>query len=118
MNKTKELLQAVINGIQDKKGNNIVSLNFKNTGSSVCDYFVICDAPSGRQVEAIADSVIEFVRKETSDKEIYKEGYENAEWILIDYSDIIVHIFQKPHREEYNLEGLWADAEIKKIEAA
>jgi len=115
-NNTEILLESIIQGIVEKKGNNITVMDLKKTGGSICDYFVICDAESTRQVTAIADSVDETVYKEIKDKVIYKEGYENSFWILLDYSDVIVHIFQKASRETFNLEGLWADAIVRKIE--
>ena len=114
MKKTKQLVASVIEGMQEKKGNNIVSLNFDKIKNSICDYFVICDAGSGRNVEAIAKSVEEFAFKNVGDKVIHKEGYENSEWILLDYSDVIVHVFQTDFREFYNIEGLWADTKLKK----
>lgn len=107
------LLEAVVEGIQEKKGENVVSLNLKKIDSSICNYFVICDANSRTQVDAIARSVEEIVRKQTGQKPYHSEGHENAEWILIDYVDVVVHLFQKEIRTFYRLEDLWADAEIK-----
>lgn len=107
------LLQAIIDGIEEKKGENIKTLNLQKMQGSICDYFVICQAESNIQVIAIADSIIETVRKKTGEKVAYSEGYENAQWILLDYFNIIVHIFQSNYREFYNLEGLWADAEVQ-----
>lgn len=107
------LVQAVIMGIEEKKGENIISLNLSKINSSVCNYFVICEANSNIQVDAIAQSVEETVRKNTGQKPYHSEGYENAEWILIDYVDVVVHVFQRSVRGFYRLEDLWADAEIK-----
>ena len=110
------LVEIIINGIQEKKGKDIVSINLKSIDNAVCDYFVICHGDSTRQVDAIANSIEEEVKKINSENVWHKEGYENAEWILLDYIDVIVHVFQEQTREFYNLEGLWADAEIRKLE--
>ncbi len=119
-NKTKkesELLFAyIIKAIQEKKGKNIINLNLKKIENSVCDNFIICHGTSKTHVEAIADSVEEFVKKNTGVIPWHKEGYENAEWILIDYFDIVVHIFSEDTRKFYNLESLWADADTTIIE--
>jgi ribosome-associated protein len=110
------LTKAIVKGIQEKKGQNILTMNLKKIPSSVCDYFVLCSGTSNTQVEAIADSVEEIVRKALGDKPWHKEGFENAEWILLDYVNVVVHIFQDHSRMFYNLEKLWDDAEIKKFE--
>ena len=110
MDKTGQLLNAIIAGVQEKKGKNISSLHFKDMGYTEWDHFVICEASSTTQVTSIADSVIEFCHKELAEKPIYKEGYTNSQWVLVDYGSIVVHIFLKEYREFYNLEGLWADA--------
>lgn len=109
---TTNLLDAIIDGMQEKKAKNITIVNLSEVENSVCDFFVICDADSKTHVEAIADSVEEIVRKKTGEKPFHAEGYENAEWILIDYINIVAHVFQKEIRDYYNLEALWADAEI------
>lgn len=110
---TRELADIVIKGIKEKKGKNTTCLNLKNIHSRVCDYFIICEGDSTTHVGAIADSVEEEVRKATGEKPYRSEGYENSEWILIDYVDVVVHIFQKEIRSFYKLEALWADAEIE-----
>lgn len=107
------LADLVIKGILEKKGKNIVCLDLKNVRSAVCDYFVICEGDSTTQVDAIAKSVEFEVKKALGESPYHAEGYENAEWILIDYVNVVVHVFQKQIREFYNLEALWADAEIK-----
>ncbi len=116
MSNSSKLLQAVYNGIHEKGGKNVLNIDFSKIGSSVADYFVICDAQSDRQVNAIADAVEEFAYKEAGEKIIYKEGTDNAQWILLDYTDVVVHIFQSEYRPFYNLEALWADAEFTEIE--
>ena len=112
---TQKLLEAVILGMQEKKARNIVVLNLKKTNNSICDYFVICNAESTTQVDAIANSVEFIVKRETGENVIHKEGFENAIWILLDYMDIVVHVFQSESREFYNLEEFWEDAERKEI---
>ncbi len=116
MAETQELLKAIQEGMTEKKAKNIVKMNFENTQNSITDFFMICEAETDRQVEAIADSVERFVRKETGEKVFHKEGYENAEWIILDYFDVMVHIFRSEFRNSYNLEDLWADAEITNID--
>ena len=109
------LAETIVKGILEKKGKNILCLNLTGIGSSVCNYFIICEADSTTQVNAIADSVEETVKKELGENPYHAEGYENAEWILIDYVDVVVHIFQPDIRSFYNLEALWADAEVEEL---
>lgn len=112
---SERLLNAIIEGIHRKKGNDIVDLDFETIDNSVCRHFIICDADSDKQAGAIAESVEETVKKEVNEQAMHKEGFENAQWILIDYVDIVVHVFQKPYRRFYNLESLWADATLTPI---
>lgn len=105
------LAESVVNGILEKKGHNVRWLDLRNIENSVCDYFIICEGNSNTQVEAIADSVEETVKKETAQRPYRSEGWENALWILIDYVNVVVHIFERDTRQFYNLEALWADAE-------
>jgi ribosome-associated protein len=114
----KEILtETVVNAMLDKKAKGPVIMDFGKLNNSVCDSFIICHGTSRTQVEAIADGVIHEVKKKTGLIPWHKEGFENAEWILIDYIDIIVHIFQDSRRTFYNLEQLWGDAEILKIDS-
>lgn len=107
------LLHYAIQGIEEKKGNEIVTINFKKIPNSPCDYFLICEGGSRTQVQAIAGSVEETVKKNLGLRPWHVEGVQNAEWILIDYVDVAVHIFQPEARQHYNLENMWADAEIR-----
>ena len=109
---TTALVDAVIDGMQEKKAKNITIINLSGIENTVSDFFVICDADSKTHVEAIADSIDEVVTKQTGERPFHAEGYENAEWILLDYINVVVHVFQKETRHYYNLEALWADAEI------
>jgi len=113
--KSEILNDIIIHGIREKKGKNIVSLNLTNIPNAVCNFFIICHGTSKIQVKSIADSVIYEVKKVSGANPWHKEGFKNAEWILIDYSDVVVHVFQENTRDFYRLENLWADAEIKKI---
>ena len=113
---TKEVVKASIEGILKKKGKNPVSLDLTKIENSVCKYFIICHGDSNTQVDAIADSVIETVREETGEKVWHKEGLNNATWVLLDYSDVVVHIFQKEYRDLYKLEELWADAKLTRYD--
>jgi len=112
---TEKLADAVVDGILEIKGKNITVMNLQSIHNRVCDYFIICQADSNTQVNAIAESIQETVRKATGDKPYRSEGFENSEWILIDYVTVVVHVFQSQIRDFYNLESLWADAEIKEI---
>lgn len=111
----KKLADAAIEGILEVKGRNITILNLKHIHNRVCDYFIICQADSNTQVNAIAGSVEEQVKKLTGERPYRKEGFENSEWILVDYVTVVVHIFQSHIRNFYNLESLWADAEVTEL---
>jgi ribosome-associated protein len=109
------MLDSIVKGIEEKKGNNIQIFDLREIGHAVCDYFVICNADSGTQVDAIAYSVEHEVKVNTGRSPWKSEGFENREWILIDYSNIVFHVFQTQIREFYKLERLWADAIVKVI---
>lgn len=109
------LLANIIKGIEEVKGNDIEILDLRAIDSAVCDYFVICNGNSNTQVNAIVGSVQKLVSKEIKDKPWHVEGSDNAEWVLMDYVSIVVHVFQKEIREYYNIEGLWGDAKITTI---
>ncbi|MCH7536138.1 MAG: ribosome silencing factor [Bacteroidetes bacterium] len=113
---TKKLINAIITGMQEKKGEKITSLNLLKIHNAVCDYFIICHGNSNTQVDAISGSIEEQVKKEMGEKPWQKEGFDNSEWVLLDYVNVVVHIFQKETRLFYNIEELWADAEIILIE--
>lgn len=105
-----KLAEIVKKGIEEKKGEEIVTLDIHKTNPSVCDYFVICHGTSNTHVGAIAEEIQKMVREETGEKPFHIEGVNNAEWILLDYVNVVVHIFQKEVRAFYDLENLWADA--------
>ncbi|RYY06009.1 MAG: ribosome silencing factor [Sphingobacteriaceae bacterium] len=110
--------EVIIHGIQEKKGSDVVRLDLRNIRSSVSDYFVICHAESTTQVKAIAGSVEEEVYKALKQDPWRKEGFEHGEWILLDYIDVVVHIFKTDKREFYGIEELWGDAEFKSYKSA
>jgi ribosome-associated protein len=109
------LLNNIIEGILEKKGQDIVDLDLTKVHNAVCDHFIICDAESNTQVNAIADSVEKKVKEELNQRVGHREGLENALWILLDYYSIVVHVFQRDIREYYKLEELWGDAHITHI---
>lgn len=118
MKKTKgvdELLTLIIKGVEEVKGDNLTILDLRKIDNTVCDYFVICDGTSNTQVNAIANSVQKIVSKEIKDKPWHVEGMDNAEWVLMDYVNVVVHIFQKHVREYYQIEDLWGDAQTISI---
>ncbi len=112
--KFKKLIRLIIDAIDNVKGNEISLLDLRKLDNRVSDYFIICDGNSNTQVNAIIGSITKNVSKELRDKPWGIEGTENAEWVLLDYVDVVVHVFQKEKREFYDLESLWGDA--KKIE--
>jgi ribosome-associated protein len=110
------LVETIVKGMQEVKGNDIVTIDLRKLPSAVCDFFVICHGNSNTQVEALADSVEREVFKTHAEAALHKEGRENAEWILLDYFNVVVHVFQRETRMFYGLEKLWADAPVKEIE--
>ena len=113
-----ELITLIIAGIEDIKGQNISILDLRSIENSVCDYFVICAGNSNTQVNAIVNSIQKKVSKSAHEKPYQIEGEDNAEWVLMDYINIVVHVFQKHKREYYAIENLWGDAKITEIETS
>jgi ribosome-associated protein len=118
INESAYISELAIFGVQEKKGNEIVRLDLRNINSSVTDYFVICHADSTTQVKAIANSVEEEIFKAIQQEPWRKEGLEYGEWILLDYINVVVHIFRTDKREFYGVEDLWGDAEVKFYKSA
>ena len=110
-----ELIAVIIKGIDDVKGENIQLLDLRDIENTVCDYFIICSGNSNTQVNAISGSVQKVVSKEIKDKPWHVEGETNAEWVLMDYVNVVVHVFQKHIRDFYDIESLWGDAKITQI---
>lgn len=113
-----QLIAQIIKGIEEVKGNDIDILDLREIENTVCDYFVICNGSSNTQVNAIVNSIQKTVSKNLKDKPWHIEGSENAEWVLMDYVNIVVHVFQKQIREFYDIESLWGDAKITSIETS
>ncbi len=114
---TDQLITGIIKGIEEVKGNDITILDLREIENTVCDYFIICNGTSNTQVNAIVGSVQKMVSKELKDKPWHIEGADNAEWVLMDYVNVVVHVFQKHIREFYDIEGLWGDAKVTTIQA-
>lgn len=106
------LCRLVVDGMLEKKATDVTVLDLRNIKSAVADYFVICSGNSDTQIDAISQSVDEVVYKASGIDPWQKEGKTNREWILIDYVDVVAHVFKKDRRLYYDLEGLWGDAEI------
>lgn len=117
-NESAYISELAIFGIQEKKGNEIVRLDLRNIHSSVADYFVICHAESSTQVRAITRSIEEEIYKATGEWPARVEGLEFAEWILLDYVDVVIHVFKTDKREYYGIEDLWGDAETVHYQSA
>ncbi len=114
--KLTQLADVIVEAMQEKKAKNILSLDLTKLDHRVVDKFIICHGDSDRQVDAIAFAVEEKVRKDLGEKPWHREGYENKEWILLDYVNIVVHVFLKEKRDFYAIEELWGDAEVEKFE--
>lgn len=115
MNQTEILVKKITEGIQEKKGQKIVVADLNEIEDTICKYFVICQGNSPSQVSVIADSIQDYVREGTGYKPSAIDGLRNAQWVAMDYSDVLVHIFLPDVREFYNLENLWADAKLTSI---
>ena len=113
---TDQLITQIIKGIDEVKGQDVEILDLREIENTVCDYFIICNGTSNTQVNAIVNSIQKTVSKALKDKPWHVEGSDNAEWILLDYVHVVVHVFQKHIREFYDIEGLWGDAASVKIE--
>ena len=108
---TEQIVATVVEAMDALKGKEIVTLDLRETGTAVTDYFVICHANSKTQVDAIADKVLDEVLDQCGVKPYHVEGRDNTEWILIDFVDVVVHVFLQSARSYYQIEELWADAE-------
>ncbi|WP_339736118.1 ribosome silencing factor [uncultured Sunxiuqinia sp.] len=111
-----QLIDAILEGIHRIKGMDIVKIDLTKINHSECNYFIICHGNSTTQVDAIAHSVEKTVEEMVGETAWHKDGYENSIWVLLDYADIMVHVFQHESRKFYDLENLWADAAIEKIQ--
>jgi ribosome-associated protein len=110
LTKSAKIIKTIINAIQAKKGANIISLDLRKIPEAVADFFIVCEASTNVQVKAIADFVEEEVKSNTDETPYHHEGYQSAQWILIDYVNVVVHVMQPETRKFYKLEEMWSDA--------
>ena len=111
-----ELISKIIFGIEDVKGVDVNIMDLTNITNAVCGYFIVCTGTSNTHVTAIVSSIRKHVSKELKEKPFSIEGNENQEWVLIDYVNVVVHVFQREIREYYDIENLWGDAKITNVE--
>ena len=109
------LISNIVDGIENVKGLDVSILDLRDIENTVCKYFVVCTGSSNTHVSAIVNAIKKNVSKELREKPFQTEGNENAEWVLIDYINVVVHVFQKQIREYYNIEELWGDAKTTKV---
>ena len=112
---TELLLGSVIKGIFEKKGKDVLKLDLRKLENRITDYFIICHGTSTVQVDSICDSVEDTARLETGEKPSHVEGLDNCFWVLLDYGNVVVHIFLEKYRNFYSLESLWADASVETV---
>jgi len=113
---SEKLSKAVVKGMQEKKATDIVVLDLRNVKNAIADFFVLCSGGSDKQLDAISESIDEQVYKAVKENPWHTEGKNNKEWMLLDYINVVAHIFRKDRRQFYALEKLWGDAEITEIE--
>ena len=104
------LSKCIVEGMQENKAKNIVVLDLRGLESRVCDFFVICSGESSTQVDGITNAITRYTRKTIKEKPWHIEGQRNSEWVLLDYIDVVAHVFYKDARSFYEIEELWADA--------
>lgn len=107
--------ELIIEAIREKKGHQIVSIDLSEVENSICDCFIICHGDSNTQVSAITDSVERKLKEETGTRAHHVEGLQNSQWVLMDFFDILVHVFQEEYRSFYRLEELWADGKVTRV---
>lgn len=117
LTRNSKLFKTIINAIRDKKGENIISLDLRKVEEAVADFFIVCEATSTVQIKAIADAIQEAVKEKCGENPYRHEGYQALQWVLIDYVNIVVHIFQPETRKFYKLEEMWSDGEQVEHEA-
>ena len=115
MNEVKTLVENITKGIQEKKGQDIVIADLRGIDGTICQYFIICQGGSPQQVDAIAESVGDTARVNCHEKPVNVIGLENAQWVAMDYVDVMVHVFTPETREYYDLENLWEDAKLTRL---
>ena len=115
MTENEQIVDKIVEGIQERKGKNIVVVNLTRLQEAPCSYFVICEGDSNTHVNSVAHSIKDWVRDQIKVKPYATDGFEKCEWIAMDYGQIIVHVFQRPTRAFYDIEHLWADADLKRL---
>ncbi|MGF1635657.1 MAG: ribosome silencing factor [Cyclobacteriaceae bacterium] len=115
---SQELSEIIVKGIQEKKGTEIVILNLKEVGNAIADFFVICTGNSDSQIDAIKESIEKEVFLATQQNPWHTEGHQNKQWVLLDYVDVVVHVFKKDLRHVFSLEELWGDAALTYVDEA
>ena len=115
MEQVENLVETITKGIQEKKGSNITIADLGEIDGAICRYFIICQGNSPTQVEAITDSVEEYARVHANEKPVHIVGQNNAQWVAMDYTDVMVHIFLPETRSYYNMENLWQDAKFTHV---
>ncbi len=110
LTKNSKIIKTIIAAIQEKKGGNIISLDLKKINEAVADFFIVCEASSSIQVRAIADNVEDRVKEKCSENPYRHEGFQQLQWVLIDYVNVVVHVMQTETRKFYQLEEMWSDA--------
>ncbi|KAB7733199.1 ribosome silencing factor [Rudanella paleaurantiibacter] len=115
---SEELRDLIVKGMQEKKAVDIAVMDLREVKNAICDYFVICSGNSDTQIDAIANSIDEEVHKATGQNPWHQEGKMNKEWILLDYVDVVAHVFKKDRRAFYDLEQLWGDADVQYLDEA
>ena len=108
--------RLIIEAIQEKKGHQIVSIDLSEVENSICDCFIICHGESGTQVGAITESIEKKLKEEVQIKPHHVEGLQNSQWVLLDFFDILVHVFQEEYRSFFKLEELWADGKVMRVD--
>ncbi|HMT75408.1 MAG TPA: ribosome silencing factor [Chitinophagaceae bacterium] len=116
LTKASKIIKTIIAAIQEKKGKNIISLDLRKINEAVADFFIVCEAGSQPQIRAIADNIDDKVRDKCGEKPFHHEGYNNLQWVLIDYVNVVVHVMLPENRKFYQLEEMWSDAAAETIE--
>ncbi len=113
LTKNSKLFKSIIAAIQEKKGENIVSLDLRKIPEAVADFFIVCEATSQPQVKAIADNIEARVKENCGENVFHKEGLQSMQWVLVDFVDVVIHVMQPETRKFYNLEEMWSDAAVE-----
>ena len=108
-----KIIKTIIAAIQEKKGENIISLDLRKINEAVADFFIICEAGNQLQIKAIGENVEEKVWKKCNERQYHHEGYQSLQWVLVDYVNVVVHIMLTESRKFYKLEEMWSDAESR-----